>query len=145
MKRLVFSLFVIGFMLAVMVSAQNKKEVRPLGLWKMVEAFSGGEQVSQEFTNRTMFFSSDNKFASMMKIGDQELIFNQGLYQMYNDSIIVMFHADGVGNLHDIANTYVINISDDKMYFWGYYMAGDKAKGYVSKFLEEWWVKVKEK
>lgn len=91
MKRLVFSLFVIGFMLAVMVSAQNKKEIKPLGLWKMVEAFSGGEKVSQEFTNRTMFFSSDNKFASMMKIGNQELIFNQGIYQMYNDTIIAIF------------------------------------------------------
>lgn len=145
MKRSLVLILVLCISFSGFTQAQKKKETRPLGLWKMVDAYSGGEQVSDEFKNRTMYFTPENKFISMMKLGDQELIFNQGKYQMFNDTTMVTFHMDAQGNLYDIANTYYIKVDGDKMYFWGYYLSGTKPAGYLTKFLEEWWVKVEEK
>jgi hypothetical protein len=78
----------------------------------------------------------------------QNSIYNAGTYAVLSNTSFITVHSGPNGELSAMPNLYRFKISNDTLHFTGFYFAQAPQLGenfYEKRFINEWWVKLKNK
>lgn len=112
------------------------------GLWKPAIG-KNNENTARLLGNRIQLFNSDNTFESKIKTVNGFVSANGGKFYLVNDSTLVTYHKNLLGNLESIANSYTFHIEHDTLHFYGFYLRElpQNPSLLIKVPIDEWWVK----
>lgn len=123
------------------ISAQKNKLT---GDYHLAVALTDGKPNPPDQMDRTMSFFENNQFMGDISFpGGRNFPFIQGIYNVENDSTIVLHHTYD-GKLHDVAWVYNYRFKGDTLCYQGFYtqQIPSNPKVMVKFFVDEKWVRI---
>ena len=144
MKTNLTNLLLLSAVLIITTAMQPKEKDEIVGNYRLVKAITNGRPNNAMVMNRTMSFNSNKTFTGKIVGQNGEMPFNQGLYFVENDSMLIMHQSSPTWILHSIAYVYKYRITGDTLNIKGYYTIGMMGNpDALQKFyIDESWVKM---
>jgi len=147
MTQILKNLLFVAFVLLITTGMMPTDKNRIIGDYRLVKALNNGNPVPQMTMNRNMSFYDENMFIGDITLPNGNLPYNQGLYYVENDSILIMHNKEMNGTLYPIAFVYKYKISGDTPNIKGFYTREHPTSPNVMiKFtIDEDWVRTNKK
>jgi hypothetical protein len=143
LSKLIFSVLVI-VIASTQISAQKS---RLIGDYHLAVASTNGVPNPKDQMDRRVTFFENNQFASDISFPNgQNFPFNQGVYFVQNDSVLVLHHIENKDFL-DVAWVYKYKFIGDTLCYKGYYTMPlpQNSKVLVKFYVDEKWVRIGKK
>ena len=113
MKINLINLVLLSLVLAITTAMIPEEKNRLKGNYRLMKAVTNGIPNNAIVINRTMSFNNDKTFIGMITRPNGEMPFNQWLYFIENDSMLIMHQATPKWELYNIAYVYNYKITGD--------------------------------
>ena len=138
-----FLLLIFAFVLFTSLRPDPKDKI--VGYYHLEKATTNGQPIPKSQMDRTVTFFGNNQFMSDISFpGGQNYPFNQGVYMVQNDSILVLHHTEKDTFL-DVAWVYRYKFIGDTLCYKGFYTmpVPQNPKVLVKFNVDEKWVRIK--
>jgi len=128
-------------------AAMPKVKNRITGNYHIVKGTINGIPANKMLMDRTMSFNKDKTFTGKITIPSGEMPYNQGLYFIGNDSMLIMHQSTLKWELNNIAFVYKYKITGDTLNIKGFYTTGVIGNPNMLQkfFIDESWKRIGKK
>ena len=125
-------------------AAMPKVKNRVTGNYQLVKGTINGIPANKMLMDRTMSFNKDKTFIGKITVPGGERPYNQGLYFIGNDSMLIMHQSTLKWELNSIAFVYKYKITGDTLNIKGFYTTGVIGNPSMLQkfFIDESWKKI---
>jgi len=144
MKSNLYHSLLFSFLIVLITTQVSAQKNQIAGHYQLAVAFTDGKPNPQEQMDRSMTFFENNQFMGDISFpGERNFPFIQGVYNVENDSTLVLHHTYN-GKLHDIAWVYNYHFIGDTLCYRGFYTQQIEAnpKILVKFYVDEKWVRI---
>jgi hypothetical protein len=144
MKSLPLNLSLALLMFFIICSMKPDPKSKFVGTFHLEKATTNGQPNPPIQMDRTVTFFENNQFSSDIRYpGGQNFPFNQGVYIVQNDSILVLHHTERDIFL-DVAWVYRYKFVGDTLCYKGFYTmpVPQSPKVLVKFYVDEKWVRI---
>lgn len=144
MKTILRNLSLLTAFLVITCAGMPKEKNPVMGNYRLVKAVTNGQSNIGMVMNRTMSYNDDNSFTGKITIQDKEMLFNNGLYFVENDSMLIMHPSSIKGDLSNSAFVYNYKITGDTLNIKGYFTkeAIGNSVMLLKYYIDESWVRI---